>query len=178
MSHRTLTDADQRIHGVVHAIVSDVVDPDSIGRVKVTLPWYDPGYAVWARVSQLYAGSGFGSTWIPDKGAEVLVAFAHGDMRWPYVLGCVHSRKAAPPVSRTASSDVKTIRTHAGSELRFDETKGTIDLKTSGGASIHLDEKQGSITLKASKKLELKAPEIVLDASTKVTIKGTKVAIN
>ena len=170
--------ADQRVHGVVNGVVTDVDDPDKTGRVKVELPWYASGYAVWARVAQLYAGNGYGSTWVPDVGGEVLVAFAHGDMRWPYVVGCLHSKVDKPSVSREASSDIKTLRTAAGSELTFDETNGTIDLKTSGGASIHLDEQAGSITLKATKKLELNAPEIILDASTKVTIKGTKVAIN
>ena len=57
---------DQRIHGVVIGLVVDVVDPDKIGRVKISLPWYASGYEEWARVAQLYAGHGYGSTWIPE----------------------------------------------------------------------------------------------------------------
>jgi uncharacterized protein involved in type VI secretion and phage assembly len=169
---------DQRIYGVVHGLVVAVVDPEAIGRVKISLPWYASGYEEWARVAQLYAGDGFGSTWIPEVEGEVLVAFAHGDMRFPYVLGCLYSSVDAPPVSRTGSKDIRTLRTPAGSELSFDEGEGIIDLKTPGGASIRLEEKAGAITLAAAQKIELKAPEIALDASTKVTIRGARVAIN
>lgn len=170
--------AEQRIFGVVHGVVVDVDDPEAIGRVKVSLPWYSDGYEEWARVAQLYAGHGYGSTWVPDLEGEVLVAFAHGDLRLPYVLGCLHSKVDPPPTSRSGSTDIKTLRTPAGSELSFDEGEGIIDLKTPGGASIRLEEKAGAITLQSSKKIELKAPQITLDASAKVTIKGAQVAIN
>jgi uncharacterized protein involved in type VI secretion and phage assembly len=167
-----------RISGVVIGLVVDVVDPDAIGRVRISLPWYDPDYETWARVSQIYAGDKFGSTWIPEVGTEVLVAFDHGDMRWPYVLGCLYSNVDVPPVSRTQSDDVKTLRTPAGSELSFDEGKGIIDLKTPAGASIRLDERGGAITLKSAQKIELDAPQITITASAKVTISGASVAIN
>lgn len=179
MSHQPLAAAlDQRFTGVVIGLVSDVDDPEEIGRVKVTLPWYASGYDEWARVSQLYAGAGYGSTWIPEVDTEVLVAFGHGDMRWPYVLGCLYSGVDAPPETRSASSDVKTLRTPAGSELSFDETEGTIELKTPGGASIKLEEQAGAITLDSATKIELKAPQITISGSGKVTISGGTVAIN
>ena len=177
-AHASAARADQRIYGVVHGLVVDVVDPDEINRVKISLPWYGCGYEEWARVAQLYAGDGFGSTWIPEVNTEVLVAFAHGDMRFPYVIGCLHSKVDRPPVPRTKSRDVKTLRTPLGSELSFDEGKGTIDLKTPSGASIRLDEQAGAITLESATKIELKAPDVRIDASTKVTIRGARVAIN
>jgi uncharacterized protein involved in type VI secretion and phage assembly len=169
---------DDRVYGVVHGLVVDVVDPEAIGRVKVTLPWYSSGYEEWARVAQLYAGAGYGSTWIPEVDGEVLVAFAHGDMRFPYVVGCLHSQVDPPPVSRSGSTDVKTLRTPAGSELSFDEGKGIIELKTPSGASIRLEENAGAITLESLQKIDLKAPQITIDASAKVTIRGAQVAIN
>jgi uncharacterized protein involved in type VI secretion and phage assembly len=191
--HARAAAADQRIYGVVHGLVVDVVDPDAIGRVKISLPWYASGYQEWARVAQLYAGDGFGSTWIPEIDCEVLISFAHGDMRFPYVLGCLYSPVDPPPLSRTASSDVKTLRTPAGSELSFDEGEGTIALKTPSGALIRLEEKAGAITLESAKtidlkaaaitieatqKLGLKAAAITIEATTEVTIQGAKVAIN
>lgn len=169
---------DQRFGGVVIGLVSEVEDPDGIGRVRVRLPWYASGYDEWARVAHMSAGPGHGSTWIPEVDAEVLVAFAHGDMRWPYVVGCLYSPTDEPPESRTASSDVRTLRTPKGSELTFDETNGTIDLKTPGGASIRLEEDAGAITVEATRSLTLKAPEVTVEGSSSVTIKGGSVAIN
>jgi uncharacterized protein involved in type VI secretion and phage assembly len=170
--------ADQRFLGVVIGLVVDADDPEGIGRVKVRLPWYASGYEEWARVAQIYAGDGFGSTWVPDPNAEVLVAFAHGDMRFPYVLGCLHSKVDPPPVQRSASVDVKTLRTKAGSELAFDEQNGVIDLKTPNGASIKLEEQAGAITLESTTDISLKAAQITLEASGTLTIKGAQVAIN
>ena len=179
MSHRSAAAVfDQRFHSVVIGLVTDVNDPDKIGRVKIKLPWYAAGYEEWARVSQIYAGRKFGSTWVPERDTEVLVAFAHGDMRFPYVVGCLHSDHDAPPQARTSSNDIKTLTTPAGSELQFDEKKKTIDLKTKSGASIKLEEDAGAITLKSAKKIALDAPEITISGKSKVTIRGGTVAIN
>ena len=169
---------DQRFDSLVIGIVSSAEDPDGLGRVLVKLPWYASGYEEWARVSQLYAGNGYGSTWVPEEQTEVLVAFTQGDMRWPYIIGSLHSETDQPPESRTSSSDIKTLRTPKGSELRFDETNGTIELKTPSNATVKLDENGGAITLKGSQKITLDAPEIEISGSSKVTIKGGTVAIN
>jgi phage baseplate assembly protein V len=169
--------ADQRF-GIFHGVVVDVVDPKQLNQVKVKVEQYAAGYEEWARVAQSYAGDGFGSTWIPEVDSEVLVAFAQGDMRIPYVLACLHSEKEPPPVARTASEDVKKVITPKGSELSFDEANGTIDLKTKSGATIRLDETAGSITLESQQKIELKAPQITIEASAKVTVSGAQVAIN
>ena len=167
-------------NGVFIGKVENVVDEDRIGQVQISLPWYASGYAEWARVAQLYAGKGYGSTWIPEVGCEVLVTFAKGgDMSEPYVIGCLHSRTDPPPVSRTKSVDVKTLRTAAGSELRFDEGEGVIDLKTAGGASIRLEEKAGAITLTSKQTISLTAPKVSIgDKSAEVVITGKSVAIN
>ena len=97
--------------------------------MKINLPWYADGYASWARVSQLYAGDRFGSTWVPEVEAEVLVAFAHGDMRCAVRHRLPLQRRQAAGVAH-AGRGHQNLRTPAGSELPFDETKETIDLKT------------------------------------------------
>ena len=173
-----LAAADQRIAGVAIGIVTDVNDPDEIGRVKVTLPWYGSGYAQWARVAQPYAGPGYGWTWVPEKDTEVLIAFAHGDMRWPYVVGALYGHVDRPPDPRTATSDIRTLRTPAGSELSFDETRGEIEVKTPTGASIRLDEQSGAITIEAVSTISLKAAEISIEGTARVTVKGGQIALN
>ena len=181
MIPRAALAADQRVHGVVIGVVTKVVDPDGLGRVQISLPWYASGYRRWARISQLYAGPGYGSTWVPEKDSEVLVAFAHGDMRWPYILGCLYSKVDKPPHSRTRSSDVRTLQTPAGSELSFDETNGEVTLTTPSGATVTLKEKSGEITLKGKSKITLSAPEIVIEATGaggKVTVTGDQIALN
>jgi uncharacterized protein involved in type VI secretion and phage assembly len=175
---RAATAPGQRFTGVYPGMVEDPVDPDGLNRVLVRLPWYAKGYKVWARVCQIYAADDSGATWIPDADCEVLVAFAHGDMRWPFVIGGLHGRVDKPPVARTASSDVRMLRTPAGSELTFDETKGTIDLKTKSGAKISLDENAGSARVETRTEIELTAPRITINGSTEVSITGGVIRLN
>ena len=80
-----------RWYGVLPALVVDIKDPDTQGRVKVTLPWSVDAkgerYEAWARLATMLGGNNRGSWFIPDVDDEVLVAFEHGDPRRPYVLG-------------------------------------------------------------------------------------------
>ena len=177
----TAARVDQRIYGVVIGIVTNVNDKDGLGRVEIRLPWYANGYRRWARIAQLYAGPGHGSTWVPEKDCEVLVGFAHGDMRWPYIVGCLYNKVDKPPHSRSNSEDIRTLRTPSGSELSFDEKKGTVTVRTPNGASVVLAEKSGEVTVTGKSKITLSAPEIVIEAtggSGKVTVTGSQIALN
>jgi phage baseplate assembly protein V len=178
MARTSFESTDQRIRGAVIGIVTDVNDPEELGRVEIELPWYASGYREWARVSHLYAGPGYGSTWVPEVDGEVLVLFAHGDMRWPFVIGCLYNPVDQPPESRSDSSDVRTLLTPNGSELRFDETNQVVTLKTQSGASVELDEQSGELTLEATSKITLKAAEISIEASSSVTVTGPSIALN
>ena len=79
-----------RVYGVVVGIVTNNKDPDNMARVKVRFPWLsDDEESWWARIATVMAGKNRGSYFIPEVDDEVLVAFDHGDMRFPYILGSV-----------------------------------------------------------------------------------------
>ena len=187
---------DRRYYGVVEAIVSESSGDDE-GRVKVTFPWFDGSTVTdWCRVSQLYAGNGYGSAFVPEKGDEVVVAFVHGDMRFPIVIGGLYNGKDKPPAARVNGKDQKTIRTKGGHQLTFDDQSsqaavrvtsaaghtvelddqgGKIRVALSGGGSVVLDssgitvQTTGDITLQASGTLKLSGTSIQL-ASAQVTL--------
>ncbi|HWS47381.1 MAG TPA: phage baseplate assembly protein V [Acidimicrobiia bacterium] len=76
------------IPGLVMGVVTNNNDPDTLGRVKVALPWLAPDFETdWARVAQASIGKKYGTLFIPDVGDEVLVGFEFGDVRRPYVIG-------------------------------------------------------------------------------------------
>jgi uncharacterized protein involved in type VI secretion and phage assembly len=166
------------IRGATIGIVTDVNDPDGLGRVQVELPWYAEGYREWARIAQFYGGAQVGSTWVPEKDGEVLVLFGHGDLKSPYIVGCLYNPVDTPPESRTPSSDIRTVRTPSGSEISFDETNGVVALRTKSGASVLLKETTGELTLEATSKITLKAAEISIEALAAVTVKGASIALN
>ena len=69
-------------------IVTDNEDPEGWGRVKVKFPTLTEEHASnWARVVALGAGPNRGIYWLPEINDEVLVAFEHGDIHRPYVIG-------------------------------------------------------------------------------------------
>ena len=166
---RTRT-TDKRFYGVVQGIVTAVNDTDGKeGRVKVQFPWFDDQMETeWCAVRQFYAGNGYGAFFVPESGDAVLVAFIHGDMRLPIILGGLYNGKDKPPSYRSDTQDQKMIRTKGNHELMFDDSSGNkqVHLKTAGGHVVLLDDKgqTASITSKGGHKVELN------DASGTVTV--------
>ncbi len=141
--------------GVYPALVTDIVDPDGQGRVKVSLPWSPDGagsaYAAWARLATLAGGPNRGSWFVPEHGDEVLVAFEAGDPRRPYVLGGLWNGSDAPPQSMDSAGNnyKKVIKTRNGVTVTLDDTDGSeqLLLETPGGQQLTLADGPGSITL-------------------------------
>lgn len=165
---------DKRFFGVVEAVVVDVIDPDKEGRVKLQFPWFDEDMVTeFCRVRQLYAGNGYGTFFVPEVGDEVLVAFIHGDMRMPVVLGGLYNGKDKPPSDRQKNKDQKVIRTKAGHELLFDDQGKKVTLKSNSGHTLELDDTGKTVTLKTAG-----GQSVVLDGSSSmITIQATNVAV-
>jgi uncharacterized protein involved in type VI secretion and phage assembly len=150
---RTRT-TDKRFYGVVHGIVTDVNDTEGKeGRVKVQFPWFDHQMETeWCAVRQFYAGNGYGAFFLPEVGDAVLVAFIHGDMRAPIILGGLYNGKDKPPTYRSSDQDHKMFRTKGNHELMFDDSSGNkqVHLKTAGGHVVVLDDTGKQASVKSS----------------------------
>lgn len=174
---------DKRYYGVAAAIVSDVNDPAKEGRVQVRFPWFDPDMtSEWCRVAQLYAGAGKkGSLWVPDVNDEVVVAFVHGDMREPVVLGCIYNGKDKPPTFRNGTQDEKIIRTRAGHEILFVDTAGKeqVRIKTKGKRTVTLDDAKSTVTIETpdGMSIEMKGGTVTIKGTTSVKLDAPKVDI-
>ena len=78
--------------GVVIAVVTDVNDPDKMGRVKIKYPWLSDDYVSdWARVVCQGAGKERGWIALPEVGDEVLIGFELQDFDRPVVLGGLYN---------------------------------------------------------------------------------------
>ena len=69
---------------------------DKYGRVKLQFHWdrygkSDENSSCWVRVSQAWAGQGWGTMHLPRIGHEVIVEFLEGDPDRPIVTGCVYN---------------------------------------------------------------------------------------
>jgi type VI secretion system secreted protein VgrG len=108
---------------------------DEHGRVKVQFHWdreagHDENSSCWVRVSQAWAGNGFGAMFIPRIGHEVIVEFLEGDPDRPLVTGRVYTGINAPPYPLPDDKTKSTIKTESSpggggfNELRFEDAKG------------------------------------------------------
>ena len=108
---------------------------DEYGRIKIQFHWDREGErnensTCFIRVMQPWAGSGWGTSFIPRIGMEVVVNFFDGDPDRPIVTGSVYNGDNKPPFTSKTQSGIKTRSSKGGSnsnfnEFRFDDNKGS-----------------------------------------------------
>jgi uncharacterized protein involved in type VI secretion and phage assembly len=160
-----------RISGVVVGVVTNNQDPDKMGRVKVKFPWLsDEDESNWARVAAPMAGKERGFYFLPEVDDEVLVAFEHGDVRFPYVVGALWNGKDAPPADNgDGKNNVRVIKSRSGHVIRLTDADGKEMIEIidkSAKNSIVFDTSKNTITITADKDIVLSAAQgtIKLDA--------------
>jgi uncharacterized protein involved in type VI secretion and phage assembly len=176
---------DPRAIGVCSARVTDVRDPDGVGRVKVSLlgPSRAPQEA-WARLATLTAGSRAGSWFVPDVDDEVLVAFDSADPRQPFVIGALWSKRNPPPESMdpAGANTRKVLRTRGGVQVTLDDQAGQEKLvvQTPGGQRIALTDGPASIQIADANgnSVSLDPTGITINAAAKVTVNASQVTVS
>ncbi|MGV2873942.1 type VI secretion system Vgr family protein [Colwellia sp. E150_009] len=108
---------------------------DKYGRVKVLFHWDRYGEAdekssCWIRVSQNWAGKGWGTMQIPRIGQEVLVDFLHGDPDKPIIIGSVYNGSTMPPYKLPENATISGMKSRSSkggagfNEFRVEDKKG------------------------------------------------------
>lgn len=109
---------------------------DKYGRIKVQFHWDRYGQenehsSCWIRVSNPWAGGGFGGLQIPRVNEEVIVDFIGGYPDRPIVVGRVYNQENMPPVNLPEEATVSGFQTrtkdgdsHMGNQMTFDDTPG------------------------------------------------------
>jgi uncharacterized protein involved in type VI secretion and phage assembly len=160
-----------RHFGVYPAIVTDVVDPDALGRIEVKLPWLgekgSTDVRLWATLCTPYADDDEGLEMLPSVGTQVVVAFEAGDLRRPYILGSCWNGREALPEAAARPNDMRLLKTRAGSLLEFDDTAAApkVTLSMRSGHTLVLDDGASEVTLSHAN-----GAELVIDAGGAVRI--------
>jgi type VI secretion system secreted protein VgrG len=120
---------------IVVGPAGEEIHADKFGRVKVHFHWdrYNEGdenSTCWVRVSQPWAGKGWGGYFIPRIGQEVIVDFLNGDPDRPVIVGRVYNDDQPIPFDSHTQSGFRTRSTPKGgtanfNEFRFDDKKGS-----------------------------------------------------
>ncbi|MFO0588162.1 MAG: type VI secretion system tip protein TssI/VgrG [Polyangiaceae bacterium] len=126
------------IDGVESAIVvgpaGRPIHTDEHGRVRVQFRWdrrsEGENSSCWIRVSQGWAGPGYGLFTIPRVGDEVLVAFQGGDPDQPVIVGRLFNGPSPTPhklpehATRSTWKSATVPGGEGGNELFFEDAKG------------------------------------------------------
>lgn len=172
-----------RIYGLHIGIVTDgwdegaTGDPLKLGRVKVKFFWDSETEVTshWARVSQTWVGSNYGTIWTPPVNTEVLVAFLDGDPDRPIIVGCLYNGvdKIHTLIGDDHAKTKNGVVTRSGHEFWFDDKSGSekirlfskkdfdVEIKNNQTVVIHVDDTQ---TVKGNR-----TEEVIKNFDTKVS---------
>jgi uncharacterized protein involved in type VI secretion and phage assembly len=166
---------------LVTAIVTNNVDPERLGRVKVTFPTLSAqDESTWARVVSLGGGARRGMQWLPEIDDEVLVGFELDDTNRPVVLGGLWSRTDPPPQPDATADGVVTQRvlvSRRDSRLAFtDDPTPSVDLVL-GGTNCRVRLERSRCELTGEERLVISANQVEIRADQKLTLRGAEVDI-
>ncbi|MGH8930854.1 MAG: VgrG-related protein [Egibacteraceae bacterium] len=171
------------IAGVVIAVVTDVKDPDNLGRVKLRFPWLSDSYVTdWVRTVQAGAGISRGAVFLPEVNDEVLVAFEQGDVSRPFVIGGLWNGVDQPPLGPglvdPATGAVKRrgfVSKKAGALIFFDDAvdEGVALLTGDKKHRISLNKTMMAIRITSGGKVEISgALDVTIKAGTNLTVEA------
>jgi uncharacterized protein involved in type VI secretion and phage assembly len=172
----TPPDSDGRLYGVVVGIVTNNQDPQGMHRVKVRFPWLSQDdESNWARVAAAMAGNDRGAYFLPEVDDEVLVAFEHGSVEHPFVIGSLWNGKDKMPENNSSgTNDNRGFKSRSGHVIRLGDK--------SGGESIEIIDKTGNnriVITSNGNKIDIQAQgDISITSSTgKLTMSAVGVEI-
>ena len=166
-------------HDLKKAKVTNIEDPEKLGRIKVKFSWMDKDgdtESPWIQMMRPYISEKGGIYFLPEIDTEVLVGFEGGNMERPYVYGSLYSKGSYKPDS-SWSKENYFIRSKSGHTIHFADEQGKQSI------TIYDSEKNNKIIVSASDKrvvirsegdIEIKASgDLRLEAGNKVVLKGT-----
>jgi uncharacterized protein involved in type VI secretion and phage assembly len=179
---QTQNRARSQIHGVVTGLVEDIRDPLNLGRVKVVFPWLagededtvhikdqdQRAHSYWARLATLMAGKARGSWVLPEVNDEVLVAFEHGQLDRPVIIGMLWNDEDRPPetMDSDGKNDIRSFKSRSGHRVVFDDSDdkpSILIVDKTGKNSIFIDSKENSMAIKAD-------GDLTIEVGGKITI--------
>jgi len=153
---------------VVYGEVTQIEDPEDLGRVKVSLPTCDDIETGWLEVLLPAAGRNKGLIALPDAGDSVLVLLPEADPAQGIVLGGLYGVES-PPDSGVGDGAIRryTFLTPGGQRLSFDDDRNALRIDTADGS--HLELAEAGLQIHAHADMTLEAP------GRTITIRGASI---
>ena len=164
-----------RYYGKYRGIVTDVNDPESLGRITAQVPEIlQEEVSPWALPAAAFAGPSHGLVLIPEVGDGVWIEFEAGDPSRPIWTG---GWWASDELPAPAGTQARALITSTGHKFVLDDQNAEIDLLHSGGAEVKLT--NDDITLRIGQaEAKLTSDEISLKiGTTEITMSATELTL-
>jgi uncharacterized protein involved in type VI secretion and phage assembly len=165
--------------GVYPAVVTDLVDPDRLGRIEVRFPWLgedgDRDVRAWATLCTPYADDQQGLEILPEVDSQVVVAFEAGNLRRPYIVGAAWNGTARLPEEAELSNDLRLLRSRADSRLEFDDAAGGAKVRVTmaSGHQVVLDDAAQEVTVRHAAGCTVKLTATTVEVNANVSLNVT-----
>lgn len=164
------------LHSMQLAQVTDNVDPDNRGRIKIRLQ--SAPMEMWASVVAPSAGDGYGTSFIPRLEEIVVVAFINQDT--PLVMGSIWCGNGSRPQDADPQEQHYVVRTPNETVLEFDDSDPKVELRTRSGYHITITESAGGEVKieRGTQSVTMTASDITVDSAGPVNINAANVNIS
>lgn len=140
MIERLLVDVTEqvrkRFYGKYRGLVSDVADPDQLGRIRAKVPEVlGEEDSPWALPCVPFAGKSHGVVWLPEVDDGVWIEFEAGDPARPIWCG---GWWGSGDLADTAKTKVRALVTTNGHRVVIDEDQDVITVEHSGGGKVEI----------------------------------------
>ncbi|MBI5667947.1 MAG: type IV secretion protein Rhs [Chloroflexi bacterium] len=138
-------------------VVTQIDDPENVGRVRVSLPTYGGVETGWMSTVSVGAGAGKGLMAQPDVDDLVLVLFADDDPGQGVIIGSLYGVNGPPDVGIEGGIVRRyTLLTPGGQRIRLDDTHNIIRVENKDGSYVELAPQK--VRVHAATDLDIEAP--------------------
>jgi uncharacterized protein involved in type VI secretion and phage assembly len=171
--------------GASLGVVTDVNDPEAMGRIRVELPAHGGLESEWLEVSLPAAGKAKGFVALPDVGDRVLVQFIGDDLAQAVVLGGLYGTDGPPDAGVSDGRIARyTLATPGGQRLQFSDTDNAVRVETRKNSDLTLSPGKARIHNGHGSYVEIKGKQVSVHAADhllleapggQVTIRGANI---
>jgi uncharacterized protein involved in type VI secretion and phage assembly len=165
--------------GLALGRVKDTVDPQSRGRVQVTLLPTDMD--VWAACVVPSAGTASGTNYgvalLPKQDEIVLVAFLSPDQA--FVIGSIWSGQSSLPDEAAPVAQRYAIKTEAGTTMVFDDSGPSLSVTTPDNNSITLTDAGDTCTVQVgSTTIQATTSGVTITTSASIELQTASLSVS
>lgn len=155
------------------ACVTQVKDPEGLGRVKVILPAYNKVESDWLEVVMPAAGANKGLIMLPDIDDKVLVLLLNGRPDQAVVIGGLYGEQGPPDQNEENDAVFRySLLTPGGQAIRMNDRDDTITIENSKGSRVELNGDAIKLETSGGQILEMDGQSLRLHAQTDCRIEA------